>query len=215
MCFIENFYFQEHVSTLLDATSEVPDNELLLQKHFTAILTSVWRLQFRSERCRCLFSMRNGLNSSSSSGLSISDRASRSKELEKHLTVFPQNRKLVAQALDGTSSEQVEEPSVGPLEVGLESEPLNVTLEFPDTCNEVGESMPSLVNLTIHDMNLNTSLDKSCGGGLQPELSCKLAENRFRQVEAISLFFVVICTAVAVSFFMVFCLKASTIFYIL
>lgn len=187
--FIGNFYFQEHVSTLLDATAEVPDNELLLQKHFTAILTSVWRLQFRSERRRCLFSMRNGLNSSSNSGFSVSDKAStRSKELEKHLTVFPQNRKLVAQALEGTSNEQVEEPSVGLLEVGLESEPSEITLEFPDACNEVGESMPSLVNLTVHDMNLNPPLDKSCEEGLQPELSCKLAENRFRQVEAISLF---------------------------
>ncbi|KAF9614190.1 hypothetical protein IFM89_015698 [Coptis chinensis] len=31
------------VRTLLDVASELPDNELLLQKHFTAVMSSIWR----------------------------------------------------------------------------------------------------------------------------------------------------------------------------
>ncbi|XP_068641321.1 protein PHOTOPERIOD-INDEPENDENT EARLY FLOWERING 1-like [Aristolochia californica] len=176
---------EDHVRTLLDVASELPDSELLLQKHFKAVISSVWRSRSRSDRLRTLPS---ASNNACTSGRFLHSALRQlpgksSKEIERvNFVLFPQNRKLVATALDGAYTKGQEES----IPLGAEqSEPvreqLEVTLEIQDEQSESRTSLPSVVSVVIHNSYLLESVDEpSPQGSLLPKLSCRIAENRLR-----------------------------------
>ncbi|XP_077211102.1 SNF2 domain-containing protein / helicase domain-containing protein isoform X2 [Tasmannia lanceolata] len=175
---------EDHVRTLLDVASELPDNELLLQKHFTAILASVWRAKSRFGRRQSLSSFRNGLYSSGRSYFSatnqISGRSRREPE-KMNFAVLGQSSKLVATALNDANRKR-QEPLLRPShQEGLSvAEQLDITVELLDDQGEFVSPLPLLVNLSVCGSYPPLLTDEPPTGSLLPESSCNTAENRLR-----------------------------------
>lgn len=173
---------EDHVRTLLDVVSEMPDNELLLQKHFTAILSSVWRANTRSDRCQSMSSSQNSLHSRSFfSAISQMHGKSRREPDKMKFTVLGQNSKLVAAALDGASRKR-QDPSLlsDQQETPTMVEKLDITLEFQGDHREFGAPFPPVIDLSICGLDPQPSADEPMRGRVLPDCSREVAEIRFR-----------------------------------
>ncbi|KAF9602898.1 hypothetical protein IFM89_032638 [Coptis chinensis] len=163
---------EDSVRTLLDVASELPDNELLLQKHFTAVMSSVWRARSRVDRWQSV----------SSSLQNNYFRKSIQPPRKFNFAVSGQSSKLVSAALrDVNTKEQdaVFPPRQNTKEALTEVDKLEVTLELLADKEDFGTPLPSTVNLSIFgsDPPLPTN---SNGGVLLLDSSWNAAENRFR-----------------------------------
>ncbi|XP_073107085.1 protein PHOTOPERIOD-INDEPENDENT EARLY FLOWERING 1 isoform X5 [Elaeis guineensis] len=172
---------EDQVHALVNVTSELPDNELLLQKHFIAILSSVWRARCRVERCQSTPSSRQSFYSSRLISDSSGKNSRRPTEKMK-LANLRQSSKLVMTAIADAYREHQEEP------VGLPSQPeacsivdqLDLTLNFAiDQVNQ-DTAFPSSITVSIRGPEPRQEDNVPLERFLLAESSCRTAENRFR-----------------------------------
>ncbi|GAY32612.1 hypothetical protein CUMW_003290 [Citrus unshiu] len=175
---------EDNVRTLLNVAAEQEDNELLLQKHFTALLSSVWRMKSRMG-CRQNFSSsRNGLylgGSFFSSVTQTSCKSTREPARRVKFTNLGQSSKLLSAALHDANSRQQDDKvsNFDRREDGPVIEQLDLTLEFQRELVDSTISFPPRVNLSVYGSDLETSVNKSTRENHHLKDS-QVAENRFR-----------------------------------
>lgn len=168
---------------LLDVAMELPDNELLLQKHFTALLSSVWRVKSRVNGQEILSSPRNGLYYSRSildSAINHSRNSKPEAARKVKMTNLILSRKLVADALDAVGHQN---EIVCPTDQGDEAsaieEGLEVSLEFQQEKDDLTIPLPSFLKLSISGSVLSSPASNSTGDKFLKS-SGNMAECRFR-----------------------------------
>ncbi|KAK6124620.1 hypothetical protein DH2020_041634 [Rehmannia glutinosa] len=180
-----NSGYRDNIQVLLGITSELPDHEPLLQKHFLAVLSAAWRDLSRSSHRNNVCSSQNGFYPSQNlSGSRINHQNSLGKLPEKlEFTNLHQCGKLVAAALDAgdcsrqtydtiSISNQEEEPLVT-------KERLDVTLELRGERDEAS-SLPSVVNLSILGPDPPLSLKMHAGENRHFKSARGLVESQLR-----------------------------------
>ncbi|XP_058088358.1 protein PHOTOPERIOD-INDEPENDENT EARLY FLOWERING 1-like isoform X2 [Magnolia sinica] len=175
---------EDNVRTLLDVASELPDNELLIQKHFTAILSSVWRAKMRSDRHQSMSSSRNGFYSTGRYSSYATSRISGKSRTESDKMKMPNlgQSSKVAAVLNGANRAPREDslPPSSRQEAPAIAERLELTLEFGRNRNEWGTHLPSVINMSVWGSDPPRLTDEPRGRSLLPESSCNIAENRCR-----------------------------------
>ncbi|PKU84185.1 DNA helicase INO80 [Dendrobium catenatum] len=164
---------EEHVRSLLNVTSELPDNELLLQKHFVAILSSVWR-----EKCRL---MRSHTTIYSQSGYHL--KFSGNSQIKKpgaDLANLRYSKKLVMAALNDINARHHEQVQELPTqEASAVVDQLELTLDLSSAKEAYSEVMfPSSVNVAIHVFEQKQFAERNRSNFAEPY--SKIVENRFR-----------------------------------
>ncbi|XP_043719570.1 protein PHOTOPERIOD-INDEPENDENT EARLY FLOWERING 1 isoform X2 [Telopea speciosissima] len=179
---------EDNVRVLLEVASEMADNELILQKHFTAVLSSVWRARTRSDRRQSLSSSsRNGLYFGGKFFTSATNQItgiSTKEPLEKmNLAILGQSSKLVADALQDANMKGQEDtilPSEQGKEASATTEQLEITLEFQNSNGDPGLPLPSVTTLFICGTDPAPLADEQAEGSLLASSSCNIAEHRYR-----------------------------------
>ncbi|XP_058207569.1 protein PHOTOPERIOD-INDEPENDENT EARLY FLOWERING 1 isoform X1 [Rhododendron vialii] len=147
---------EDNIRVLLDVATELPDNEPLLQKHFFAVLYSVWRMTSRFERRQSLSSSRNGFYYGGRHVTSIVSQidlnSTRESSEPMRFTNLTQCSNLVAAALcdadsvrrdDGVSVLNQREEASGVVDR------LEITLELQRERGDSVIPLPSVINLSI------------------------------------------------------------------
>uniref|UniRef100_A0A6V7QY61 DNA helicase n=1 Tax=Ananas comosus var. bracteatus TaxID=296719 RepID=A0A6V7QY61_ANACO len=148
---------EDQVRILLNVTSELPDNELLLQKHFFAILSSVWRAKL----------------------LSDPNKSTRLTENVTPMNTRP-NSRLVMMALSDVSMQRQEEPVVLSSKLEAHINQLELTLEFPMENSDNDFAFPPSVSISVSGQEQLQQAEEPVGQCLLAASSCRIAENRFR-----------------------------------
>ncbi|XVF41426.1 hypothetical protein PTKIN_Ptkin01aG0279200 [Pterospermum kingtungense] len=177
---------EDNIRMLLNFAAEQPDPELLLQKHFTALLTSVWRTTGGCHpECRQnVSSSRNGvrLGGRFLSPYLPQDSAKEPAPRMK-FTNLPECSKLLSVALhDASNRQQSDTVRLSDREdspVFVES--LEVSLEIQGESADFMIPFPPVINLSIYGSNPVASVNKTAGEDLNLKASKLLAENRFRE----------------------------------
>lgn len=169
---------------LLDVASEQENREFLLQKHFFALLSSVWKVASHVDRRQNLSPMQNGRCFDRSFFPSIGQHSQNFLKPSERMT-FPnlaQSRNLLAAALDDAGSRQQDDkisvPNHGD-DVPVTANQLDVTLEIQ---NEESDTFlfPSVINLSIQGTEPPPSLNKQTGEDDHLRACGSVAEERFR-----------------------------------
>ncbi|CAL9186309.1 protein PHOTOPERIOD-INDEPENDENT EARLY FLOWERING 1-like isoform X1 [Musa acuminata AAA Group] len=170
---------EDQIRVLLNVTSELPDNELLLQKHFLAILSSVWRANCLLESYRSRTSSKINF----CSNRRFSDSCGKSQRLtgKMNLASSRQSSKLVSTALTDVYKNH-EDSAIVSNELGSQSvvDHVNLMLDFPSDEVNYDSVFPSTISLSIHVPELPQAANEPPGQFLLAESSCGIAENRFR-----------------------------------
>ncbi|GFY99811.1 SNF2 domain-containing protein [Actinidia rufa] len=178
---------EDNIRVLLDVATELPDSEALLQKHFFALLSSIWRMTSRLDRRQSLPSSRNGFYAGGrhydSMVGQIDLNYTREPSEKMEFTNLSQCSKLVAAALcdansvhrdDGFSAlKQKEEASA----VG---DWLEITLELQRERDDSVIALPSVINLLISGKDTTPSASMPADVNQHLRSSQSMAENRFR-----------------------------------
>lgn len=167
---------------MLGITSELPDHEPLLQKHFFAVLSAAWKnLSHSSHRGNALF-FKNGFYSSRKLFASISNQTSLGKSPERlGFTNLHQCGKLIAAALNCDHSTQTDNrlPIINRREeMSVEKEQLDLTLELEGDKDET--PLPSAINVSIIGADPSTSFKIYAGADRHFKSSRGLVESQFR-----------------------------------
>lgn len=172
---------EDQVHALVSATSELPDNELLLQKHFIAVLSSVWRARCRVERCPSMPSSRHGFYSSRLDSDSSGKNSGRLTEKMK-LANLRQSSELVMTAISDSYSECQEGPVVPSSQPEACSmvDQLDLTLNFPIDKVNLDAAFPSTIAVSIRGPEPQQEDNEPHERFLLAESSCRTAENRLR-----------------------------------
>ncbi|XP_056171035.1 protein PHOTOPERIOD-INDEPENDENT EARLY FLOWERING 1 isoform X3 [Syzygium oleosum] len=176
---------EDNIRMLLDVAMELPDNELLLQKHFTALLSSVWRVKSHVNGQEILSSPRNGLYYSRSildSAINHSSRNSKPEAARKvKMTNLILSRKLVADALDAVGHQnEIACPTDQGDEASAIEEGLEVSLEFQQEKDDLTIPLPSFLKLSISGSVPSSPASNSTGDKFLKS-SGNMAECRFRE----------------------------------
>lgn len=170
---------------LLNVASEQANRELLLQKHFFALLSSAWKVASHVDRRQNPTPTCNGLyiiDQSLFTSMGQPSQNSLKKSSERvPFTNLVQSKKLVAAALDDSTTGQVNDRVILPNQgegLPMSADKLDITLEFPKEESDVLALFPSVINLSIHGTDPTPSLSKQTGDGFKTCLF--MAENRFR-----------------------------------
>ncbi|KAH9624629.1 hypothetical protein KSS87_000784 [Heliosperma pusillum] len=182
---------EDNIRVLLDAAMEQPDRELLLQRHFTALLTSVWRMTSSLDQQKNRSATPNHLSQSIRLfGTSVNPNAHTPAIGQSQRSFNLGHSKLITTALhdaenlgpDGPGSNLMEEdpPTV---------EKLDVVVEFGKEEREMGDltvDFPSMVALSILNVEALSSL-KIASKENQLRFSQQLAESRLRTADHVNL----------------------------
>lgn len=171
---------------LLDVAAEQPDGELLLQKHFTALLTSIWKTTSRVDSRQNHASSRNGFSfggrffpsANQNSLMSMKEPAKR-----MNFTNLGHVRRFLASTLHDASSTQQDaraHQSNHGENTLAKAEQLELTLEFQRETDDSLDPMPSVVNLSVIDSDSLQSTSKDGEKDHHLRSSCYVSENRFR-----------------------------------
>lgn len=158
-------------------TSELPNNELLLQKHFFAILSSVWRAKCRLELHQSIPCLRSDLYSCRL--LSDPNKSTRLTENVTPTNTRP-NSRLVMIALSDVSTQRQEEPVVLSSKLEAHINQLELTLEFPMENSDNDSAFPPSVSISVSGQEQLQQAEEPVGQCLLASSSCRIAENRFR-----------------------------------
>ncbi|KAF3788946.1 PHOTOPERIOD-INDEPENDENT EARLY FLOWERING 1 protein [Nymphaea thermarum] len=156
---------EDHVQVLLDVASELPDNELLLQKHYTAVLSSVWRAKTKHDIWSNTASRGRHSHSNVCSSVSAftSLRSMRKSTTSYTFSGSSRNSKLVAWALKDAPGKQQEESLVSSSHQGStvvavqdqgaseSSEHVEITIEFLDGNCEEQSLLPSSISVSMQE----------------------------------------------------------------
>lgn len=173
---------------LLDVATELPDNEPLLQKHFFAVLYSVWRMTSRFERRQSLSSSRNGFyyggRHITSMVSQIDLNSTRESSEPMRFTNLTQCSNLVAAALcDADSARRDDGVSVlnQREEASGVADRLEITLELQRERGDSVIPLPSVINLSIFAPDPpRPSASMSANANQHLRSVQSLAESRFR-----------------------------------
>ncbi|XP_044486357.1 protein PHOTOPERIOD-INDEPENDENT EARLY FLOWERING 1 isoform X4 [Mangifera indica] len=177
---------EDNIRMLLNIAAEQADNELLLQKHFTALLSSVWRVRSRAQCRQSLPSSRNGFRFGERFFNPFDHNYNSMKELPAQKIKFTnlgQHRKLLFAALhEASSSSQDDRVSLsGRREDSLViTEQLDVMLEVQRELNDSMTPFPSAINLTVYGSDSQTLVNKAAGEDNHLRVTQNVAESRFR-----------------------------------
>ncbi|XP_024025351.1 protein PHOTOPERIOD-INDEPENDENT EARLY FLOWERING 1 isoform X3 [Morus notabilis] len=162
---------QDNIRTLLDIAAEQPDKELLLQKHFTAVLSSVWKITSRMDHHKNLASSRNGLYFGQSRLLAAALHDVGNRQQEDKASSFVQRMR---QPDDRASSSSRRE------DASTKAERWEMTLEFPKETDDTLDPLPSVLNLSIVGSDPLPSVSQDEQEDRHLRTSYDVAENRFR-----------------------------------
>ncbi|KAL9319263.1 hypothetical protein ACSQ67_015780 [Phaseolus vulgaris] len=181
---------EDNIRMLLDVASEQVNRELLLQKHFFALLSSAWKVASHVDRRQNPSPTCNGLYFDQSHFTSICQPSQNSLKKSSERMPFAnlaQSKKLVAAALDDTTSGQVNDRVILSNQgdgMPMSADQLDITLEFPKEESDVLALFPSVINLSIHGTEPAASLSKQTGED-DFKVGLFIAENRFREATRI------------------------------
>lgn len=161
---------EDNIRLLLDVAAEQPDRELLLQKHFTALLSSVWKVKSRVDLTPSRSSSRNGLYRS----------MQEPPEKLKFTNLGESSRMLKLALLDVSLSEDRVSPSNQACETSSVTEQLEINLEFQKELEDSMVPLPSFISLSICGADPPPSVSKASGDDHHFKVSQNVAENRFR-----------------------------------
>ncbi|KAH6755036.1 SNF2 domain-containing protein / helicase domain-containing protein [Perilla frutescens var. hirtella] len=178
---------EDNIRVLLGITSELPDHEPLLQKHFFAVLSAAWRnISRSSHRGNALF-FPDGFYSSRKLFASISNQNSLGKSPERlGFTNLHQCGKLVAAALNSDCGLQTDDrlPTINHREeIPVDKERLDLTLE-PGGDRDESLPLPSVVNVSILGADPSTSFNVYAGVDRHFKSSRAPVESQFRTASA-------------------------------
>ncbi|KAE8691249.1 Protein PHOTOPERIOD-INDEPENDENT EARLY FLOWERING 1 [Hibiscus syriacus] len=177
---------EDNMRMLLNFAAAQPDHELLLQKHFTALLSSVWRVTLRPEHRQNVLSPRNGVRLG---GRLLSpfightpQRSSQYMTPRMKFSNLHECSKLLSAAFHDASDRQRNEAvSLSNREDSqANEESLEITVEIERESNDSMIPFPPVMNLLICGPNPVTSTNKTNGEDPHLKASNVLAENRFR-----------------------------------
>jgi hypothetical protein len=173
---------QDQAQMLVNVTSQLPNNELLLQKHFMAVLFSVWRSKCRRDMCR--------MNTYSSALRMFSARKTGASE-SWSMTNFRPSFNLVSKALADVQVQR-RQMLIPPMTRNQEQRRNYLELELnflvdQHICDEDFRS----INVSILEPEPFKQPFETVDESLLSELSCRQAENRLRSV--LILFFMLCC----------------------
>lgn len=178
-------FWQDNIRMLLDMATEMPDRELLIQKHFTSLLSSVWRV---SSPHQSSLSSRNSLSRGERLfGINIKQLSQNSyRKPEKiNMTNLSRCSKLLAAALTDTSRTRQDDPiavSDRREEASSIPEQLEITLQFQGLEWDLMNPLPSVINLSLYGSDSPHSANKPGVEDRHLRSSGNMAENRFRYV---------------------------------
>ncbi|KAM7467771.1 hypothetical protein LguiB_015333 [Lonicera macranthoides] len=178
---------EDNVRMLLDVASELPDHEPLVQKHFFALLSLVWRAKTLNERKRSLLSSHNNHYSYqrffNPTANHVSHNTIAQPSVKMKFTNLRQSSKLVAAALYESHDTRLDERfSVYNQreEVSAVADHMVVTLELPRDTGDPTVQFPSVVNVSIRGADPSTSSNMPIKESHNFRSSLHTAENRFR-----------------------------------
>lgn len=175
---------EDNIRMLLNVAAEQQDTELLLQKHFTALLSSVWRGTSRTERRQNL-SSGNGLYSGGRLFGSPICQSSRSliREPAQRMKFTNSGSKLLATALhDANIRERNDMISLSNWkeDAPVATDKLEITLEFPREGDDDVIPLPPAINLSICGFDPLMCVNNTVGEDNHLKSSQAIAESRFR-----------------------------------
>lgn len=177
---------EDNIRMLLNFAGEQPDHELLLQKHFTALLSSVWRRMCHPERRKNVSSTRNDVHLGGkflNPFLSHMPQDSVKEPAQRmQFTNLQECSKLLSAALHDASNRQRSDAVVlcDREDSPRMMESLEITLEIQRESGDSLIPLPLILNLSIYGSNPVTSISKTAGDDLHLKASQAVAENRFR-----------------------------------
>ncbi|XP_054803873.1 protein PHOTOPERIOD-INDEPENDENT EARLY FLOWERING 1 isoform X2 [Prosopis cineraria] len=175
---------EDNIRMLLDVASEQENRELLLQKHFFALLSSVWKAGSHVDRRQNPPPTQNGHYGFFTSTGHNSQSLMKKPSERMTVTNLAESRKLLAAALDDTGSRQQHDKislSNKSDNVPLTTDQLVVSLEFPKEENDTLISFPSVINLSIQETEPLPSLIYPIGEDNHLRACGSVAEDRFRE----------------------------------
>ncbi|XP_023642511.1 protein PHOTOPERIOD-INDEPENDENT EARLY FLOWERING 1 isoform X1 [Capsella rubella] len=141
---------EENIRTLLNVAAEQPDTEMLLQKHFSCLLSSIWRTSTRSGNEQ-LLSLNNPIFNRQFMG-SVDHSQDIARKPWQGMKITSLSRKLLEAALQDSSTSQPNNTvSHSRLQ---ENQPINkvgldLTLEFPGGNDDSLPQFPPMISLSI------------------------------------------------------------------
>lgn len=175
---------QDNIRILLDVASEQANRELLLQKHFFALLSSVWKVGSRVDRRQNPPATCNGLYFDQSFFTSIGQHSQNPPNKPYDRMTFAdsaQSKKLIAAALDDMRSRPENDKiflSNQGEDMPVSADQVDITLEFPKEESDSLSSFPSVIKLSIKGDEAPLSLKHTRDDHLK--MCYSAAENRFR-----------------------------------
>nr|XP_011460706.1 PREDICTED: protein PHOTOPERIOD-INDEPENDENT EARLY FLOWERING 1 isoform X2 [Fragaria vesca subsp. vesca] len=180
---------EENIRMLLNVAAEQPNTEFLIQRHFVALLSSVWKMASHKDGKQNLPSSGNGVylgGNFFSSSNQISRTSVKENTATMKFTNCGQGARLVAAALNDASSKQEDESVFSPnprKKSSTDAEQLDIILEFQAQTDASMDPFPSVINLSIsgsgrppENMAMEPNfLRESCN-----DKDANVAENRFR-----------------------------------
>ncbi|XP_062222377.1 protein PHOTOPERIOD-INDEPENDENT EARLY FLOWERING 1-like isoform X2 [Phragmites australis] len=162
---------EDQTQMLVNVTSELPNNELLLQKHFVAVLSSVWRSKCRRDP--------RHVTSTYSSALHMFSPGGFSKNWS--MTNFRPSFTLVRTALTDAQVEctQLVIPPTARNQKYCRNF-LELELDFLTDQHGYEEDFPAIVNVSILELEIPKHAVEPVEPSLLSGLSCRQAENRLR-----------------------------------
>lgn len=168
---------EDNIRMLLDVAAELPDRELLLQKHFTALLSSVWKVNSRVDRTPSLSSSQNGLYFG---GRSFTWNSMQEPAEKLKFTNLGESSKLLRLALfDASQPDDTVSLSNQECEASAVPEQLEINLEFQKEPEDSLVPLPSIISLSISGADPQPSVSKASGEDHHLKASRSVAENRF------------------------------------
>lgn len=177
---------EDNIRILLDVASEQANRELLLQKHFFALLSSVWKVGSRVDRRQNPPATCNGLYFDQSFFTSIGQHSQNPPIKPYERMTFAnsaKSKKLIAAALDDMRSRPENDNiflSNQGEDMPVSADQVDITLEFPKEESDSLSSFPSVIKLSIKGDEAPPSLKHTRDDHLK--LCYSAAENRFRDI---------------------------------
>lgn len=177
---------EDHTRMLLDVASQLSDPEPLIQKHFFALFSSVWRFSSLKTNRHSLTSSQNASSSYRKPFISSLNDVSRdfgreSLESMKFTNSFASGKLVAAALCDDQTAKKDDKVSISKQrdEASVFSERLDVTLQILGGEHDTTLNLPSVVNLSILGRETPPS-SKTIGEENHLKPFQNLAENRFR-----------------------------------
>ncbi|CAM8976130.1 unnamed protein product [Rhodiola kirilowii] len=177
---------EDNIRMLLNSVTQISDQESLLQKHFTALLSSVWKVELREKRS---LSSQNHINNDrgpyTSRMNAVAQNLTEGQPEKLNFGNSLRSSELIAAALDETNDKPLD--ITVPLPKWMENNPvisenLEVTIEFQRLDEELVPSFPPTVSVLIDgsDSVSTSAVSKSYENNHLQKSSASKAEDRFR-----------------------------------